>query len=131
MLMTTVAAELSIYGKTIEPEEITRKLGIQPSLTWRAGDFRSRRMNATYDYACWRTVTDADGSPLEIHVRKLIDRTAACHHLIRQFAAESACDVEVSVVVRLGGNSPDISLRKDTIEWIASIGASFDVDLYL
>ena len=129
--MTTMIAELAVYGDDLKPDQITSAFGVEPTKAWLRGDIRNRRTKAVYDYGCWKTCTDESNSSLEEHVQLLIKRVAGCIDSIPSFAAEYGFEIEISVIVRLAGESPDISLSKGALEWMCALGASLDIDMYL
>lgn len=129
--MTTISAELAVYGDDLNPEQFTSVLGVQPTKTWLRGDIRNRRTNAVFDYGCWKTCTDESNSSLEEHLRALYQRFADKADLISEFADEHGCEIELSVIVKIVEESPDISLSKDAVDWLCGLGARLDFDIYL
>ena len=49
--------------------------------------------------------------------------------LISLFASEQGLEVELSVIVNIEEDSPDISLSKDALKWMCILGASIDMDI--
>jgi Domain of unknown function (DUF4279) len=45
--MHRYTVELRIVGKDLDPDEVTRRLGLEPSQAWRKGDRRSERSTRT------------------------------------------------------------------------------------
>ena len=129
--MTTIIAELSIYGEDLKPDQVTLALNVEPTKTWLRGDIRNPRTNAAYDYGCWKTCTEENSSPLEEHMHTLIERVAKCIDLIMSLVTQHGWEVEISVVIHLADESPDISLSKEVLKWMCRLGASLDIDMYL
>jgi hypothetical protein len=129
--MSEIYAELSVCGEPLEPTAVTETLGLEPSTTWRRGDLKGRRTDATYDYGCWRFCTVQNRLSLEEHVAVLMEVFSDRVDLIRSLCDEEGFEIEVGAVVYQRGESPDISLSKQAINWISSIGASLDIDTYL
>jgi hypothetical protein len=128
--MTTLVAELALYGTDLVPDDITAITRIMPTKTWVRGDVRNRRTNALFDYGCWKSGTAVSTSSLESLMQSLIGRLSGCDKLIGMLAAERGYDIEVSVTLRISGETPDISLSESVVKWMCMLGASLDFDIY-
>ena len=129
--MTTIIAELAIYGDDLKPDQVTSALDVEPTKTWLRGDIRNPRTNAVHQYGCWKICTNESNAPLEEHIKMLMRRVAKCNDLITSFTADHGYEIELSVIVKVAEESPDISLSKSAIKWLCSLGSSLDIDTYL
>ena len=128
--MSKIYAELAIYGNDLDPASITDVLGLLPSKTWLRGDPKSIRTGTTHDQGCWKLNTLESSRPLEDHLTVLMVQLANCKNSIRTLGSLGNSAVEISVVVRIDDEIPDISLSKSAIKWISEIGAALDIDMY-
>lgn len=81
--------ELRISGKNVDPEKITEELHVQPSLTRRAGDFRSKY--SRYENGLWAYAgpqTEREWSSLEEALTFLICELQAKKDLILRFTKD-------------------------------------------
>ena len=127
--MTSIYAELCIYGRDLIPGEVSSVLGVVPSKAWVRGDVRNPRTGAVREEGCWKTCTAESGSPLDEHVQVLIRRLAECADMLPAFAAQRGFMIEVSAVVRGSDFWPDLSLSNEALQWMGGLGARLDVDL--
>ncbi len=51
--------------------------------------------------------------------------------MIHSLALNNDYEVKVSAVVKMGEESPELSLTKEMVEWMCEIGARLDIDMYL
>jgi Domain of unknown function (DUF4279) len=130
-LMTTIIAGLAIYGDDLNPNQVTSMLGIIPTKTWLRGDIKNHRTNAVHEYGCWKICTDESGASLEKHVELLMRKISIHNETIVSFADEKSCEIELSVIVKVTEDSPDISLSRAAIKWLCGLKASLDIDTYL
>lgn len=129
--MTTIIAEISIYGSDLNPQYVTDALGLEPTKNWSKGDIRSRRTNSVYEYGCWKTCTEESTLPLEEHLRVLKQKIADRTDVVRSFADSHGCEIELSVVVRVTDEeAPDISVSRAALSWLYNMRASLDFDTY-
>lgn len=79
--------ELRVYGKTLDPESITREAGLQPCRVRRAGD---RLGSRTYSEAMWGFDGDgsADWDSLEEGLAFVLDRLGTSEQLFAKYRVE-------------------------------------------
>lgn len=120
------------YGEEFDPDEITRRLGLEPTSIFRPGDpittdGRGRRRRFGWRLKVgYRETLELDGLIGEF--RDLVDVPGA---LVRQICDE--LDVEAVVLCGvLQGDSeilPALAFPADFLEWVSRLGASLDVDV--
>jgi len=128
--MSRIYAELAIYGNDLDPASITELLGLLPSETWLRDEPKSIRPGPTHEQGCWKLKTLESNCPLEDHLTVLMVQLATCKNSIRTLSSLVNSAVEISVVVHIDDETPDISLSKSAIKWISEIGAALDIDMY-
>jgi len=126
---TKMACELSVYGSDLEPDEVTRLLGIQPDTTWRRGDPRGSRRTAFFDYGCWRIETGiAEEADMNEQLKVLLARLGTHEETLK--AMRPPFDLEFGCVIYLDGPLPILHVDADTLQRISHLGAELDIDLY-
>ncbi len=122
---TRVYAGIRLIGESVEPDAITRALGISPSRTL-TGDERPSQQPG------WLLNTEGalDSAELRDHIRYLADQLLPVRE---EFVA--ACtrhQVEPSLFCFASNpTSASIGLDADTIESLAALGLDYEVDLYI
>ena len=110
------------------PEEITQKIGIEPTVTWLAGEpilggTRSYKENG------WRLeVRDEDASGVDDLAKQLLQRLEGSRYEVAKLAAEFYA--EISCIVYATEFVPELHFDRETLERIARLGAGIDIDLY-
>jgi hypothetical protein len=129
---TNVMVKLSIYGDDFHPQDITDKIGIQPTEYWKKGDNVPGKL-ITRKNTCWRLSTGYQES-LDIneqisHIMELFQgKSSGINELISSYNLE----IMISVVINIENNQkPAMYFNRQTIEFINLIKAEVDIDLYV
>lgn len=121
---------LYITGFSCPPEEITRVLNVEPSRSWLAGDLIGPTVRA-FESNGWQLDSQlTDETDPEVHLRELLRRIPdqTVQHLRK---ATTEWNLQFSIVVEMQDETPPFNLGVDTLQLVASLGASVDVDLYV
>jgi Domain of unknown function (DUF4279) len=117
---------LSFIG--LDPDEITRRLGIKPTLTRRAAQERAADEVWRHDF--WELTSEVGENEIvaDAHFRALLKRLAPHFDAIRQLDSEPT----ISWVIHVGPDeaTPDSLISAYTLAKIAELGACLDVDMY-
>jgi hypothetical protein len=112
----------------LDPDEITRRLGIEPTLTRRAGEERAGGKVWRHDF--WELTSAVGESEIvaDTHFRALLERLGPHFDTIRGLDSEPT----ISWVVHVGPDeaTPDGILSAFVLARIAELGASLNVDMY-
>ena len=118
-----------ILSESLSPEDISERLGLRPSRSWRKGE--SDRKKASQNMAKWNGWIYDSGCSADI---SLADQVAALLHTLEPLQSaihhiSDLCDLAISVVSYC---NPDksIYLGKEVVALIAALGASFDLEMY-
>jgi hypothetical protein len=127
----TVGIYFRFYGTAFDPDEITRRLGIEPTSHYRAGDS-----------AAGRTVPHRrDGWMIKIGPRETFEIEDLLQELQNQVdvtgaAVKQVCtDLQVQAVVvcaivqPASASTPALEFPASFLEWVAGMGASINVDV--
>jgi Domain of unknown function (DUF4279) len=125
-----IKCDLRIVSEILEPEEITARLGIEPTRARRAGEL-IRAGGPTVPMHLWVWAPAAGTPPnLEPQLDALWSVTDGREQVIQEFG--EGTHVEVSLVIEHHG--PELllgwSLAARHVERVAQLGARLDVDEY-
>lgn len=124
-----IRAYLVIWGDRCDPEQITRKTGLNPTETWRVGDVRHARTGRVHADAGWRIDAEGElGVDVGTYIEHLLDRVWPVREDFQALAA--TCNVQFSVVLHCRDETPAVHLAGDTVRRMAALGAALDIDLY-
>lgn len=128
MKRNELRASLRVLGFPGEPEQITARLGLEPSRAWLAGESlgtnrRPRKSNG------WEVeVVGRDGEEPDAVIERLLEVVAGREAEVRELSA--AATVELVVVVYAYEYMPGVSFSQGVVERLAQMGCSIDIDLY-
>jgi hypothetical protein len=131
-MRSELSVTFTLRGVDLDPDEVTRQLGLQPTESWRAGEpSRLVRPARFYSDNAWRLHSGLPATTdLEEQVKSLLTRLEpvwkAAVALGKGHYAEFSC-----VVYSYGGDRPAISFDNDVVRQIAELNAALDVDLYV
>ena len=120
-------AYLTITG-VFDPELITAEIGLEPTESWRKGD-RNERTHYERKFSRWSLESRLSrSSPLEDHVRDVLDQSLGHVEQIRRLGEEHT--VYIQLVGWFHNDYPGFGLTAETISGLAQLQASIDCDFY-
>jgi hypothetical protein len=130
-------ASFRLRGDDLDPDEITELTGLTPEVAHRKGELRSatgRKDLPPWRSGLWSIDSSRDlpveGNQLEDHVTWLLDRIEPSREQLRRLCAERRlkADFYCGYFMHQSNSGTELSVR--TLERIASLGASFGIDIY-
>lgn len=132
-LSTLINVELAIFGEIFNPEELTKQFNLEPTMTYKKGDFIRGNSLFIREETNWSIETGYEESlNAEEVVKKLISILEHKKNEIINMQSKHNLKCKLSVVVKIENNEvPSLCFDKHTIGFINSIGAEIDICLYL
>ncbi len=128
-MSNTVKASFILCGFECEHDEITAKVGLEPTKVWIAGEPRAQGVTITNEENGWAIIlSDEDATDAEPIVLRLLSVLDSGKEAIRELSA--AYHIEIGCVVRAVDFVPALHFEHDTLNQIAELGAALDIDLY-
>ena len=125
-------ATFRIMGETLDPDEVTRLLGIEPSFARRKGDkFGNPKRPVTSRTGIWALESEKSviSSDLELHLDFLLSSLGSKASILRKLVQEGLeADIFCFWMSGTGRGGP--MLGADTIRRIADLGVILDFDFY-
>jgi hypothetical protein len=123
-----VRVTLALYCEDLDPDEVSRALGVQPTSAHRRGERKGPRSPA-YRKGAW--LLTEEGHEAE-HVAPVIER------LLRQLPEAPAVwnelrtqhDVQLRFGLHMSGWNKGLVIPRELVDRMASIGATLDFDIY-
>lgn len=133
--LPTVSLYFRFYGASFDPDEITRRLGIEPTTRFRPGepitkDGRGRRRG----YGWWVQVGDVETLEIDDLLRQFRDRVDVSPSTVRQMCDDLGLELIVVCGVRQHASAestPTLFFPADFLGWLAELGAALNVDVVL
>lgn len=124
----------ALQGDDFEPSEITRFLGIEPTITWKKGD--KGRYTSCLKYTCWQLEAVRGNEPLLIDnlvteiIAKLEDRVEIIRNLKQEFGLDSVLKIVLFVDIDEEQSTPALGHDLWTINFLYRTQTRTDVDIY-
>ena len=122
-------AHLDITSAEVPPDEITRRVGVEPDRSWAIGDELRKYRVATFHNWTLDSRADPDAA-LDDHIADLVRRAEP---VAERIAAIDNVNIRLSICREYRGpgtRDTNLYLGEKTIEILGRLGASFDVDDY-
>ena len=115
-------------GGTFNPVTVTRDLGIEPSISWAAGDLRGRRVMPN---ARWSIESDR-GRPRDAaeHLRSLLDRLEPATAALRALAETPGTHLVVDVYWETSGMSGGPYYPAELLSRLGALGIDLTISIY-
>ncbi|MBK5458235.1 DUF4279 domain-containing protein [Peribacillus sp. TH27] len=138
MKKTQVRVYFSLFGDEFPIDEVTDRLGITPTLTYKKGELINRSNDYTRDFPLYRkeTVWDLDTNYQDSYdVKEQMDQILIPLKnktvIINQLKVDYKLECKISIVIIMeNGDTPGLYLDNEQIEFANSVKAEFDIDLY-
>lgn len=126
-----IYAYFMLTGIELDPDEVTAKLSINPTESWRKGDLINARGTRRHKENGWSVYSKIEKSAdLEEHINSVLEQLQAgwipLLELCKCYAAEIAC-----VIYYRRGSIPAIHFDRDIVAQAAKLNAEIDVDFYI
>ncbi len=111
-----------------DPEKVTSRLGIEPSLSWKIGDPKSIGRGA-YEFSRW--VLDSGLPPTATfgeHLQELLNRLRPLTKKIAELAPGNYPTVVLAA--HYSDWQPGLVFEPDQVQELADLGVALDLDLY-
>ncbi len=121
----------SLYGIDFNPNEATRRLGLEPTSIFRQA--LPRPKHSHWNYSSDRIENDI----IDIYemssklVAQLIPRAETIFALKQQFKLEAVLQVVLWITTDETKSTPAIGFEPEVIAFLNAVGASIDIDTYL
>jgi hypothetical protein len=129
MSLPSVAVSFRLVGFSTSPNEVTKALGVSPTTTWVAGDAIQPGTRRRSENGWMLQSGDDHALDLEASILSLLNRLPSSSSGI--FKAVGPCHVEITCGISARDQTPAINLKPATLQRIADLGATLDVDIVL
>jgi hypothetical protein len=121
------------YGDTFDPDEITKRLGVEPTKRFRPGDpITKDGKGKRRDYGWILKVEGSNPWESDDLLQEFRQRVAVSPEAVRQLCR----DFSINPVVICGVGirdatepAPDLYFPSEFLKWVAELGASLNVDV--
>lgn len=129
-MKTMIRISFELKGD-FNPQEITQKIGLEPSETWKKGDKGKYKGIRQYDFWCLDT-----GYINSVSIDEISKGIYNLLKLHREKIAKLISDCGITSVFQIvakidGDNTPSIFFSEDIVKLASEFNSYFDIDLYV
>ena len=124
----------ALKGDSFDTVEVTNRLGINPTDSWRKGD--KGFYKSTVEFAMWRLSTDKGKEYIQIDnlvdeiVSQLYDKIEIINDLKKQFKLDSVLEIVLYIDTNKDNSTPALGHDLKTIEFLYRTSTTTDIDIY-
>lgn len=131
-IVTRTWATLRIASKTLDPDDVTARLGIAPTDSHKAGERHGKEGQMVYDHGQWE-LTSQDNvkfEDLESHIAWVLEQLAPAQQELQWITSQP--DIKADIFCFWEANSVNAGLKFSPrlLQGIGSLGLALDVDIY-
>jgi hypothetical protein len=124
---------LCLFGDDLDPDEITRLLGAEPTTARRKGDRFPGRYRRSAKEGAWMLELDfAEGAEIELEqaINQLLDRLNSDPAMWANLNQRFRCDVACGLFLGDGGGNEGLDLGPETLRRLVERHLEIGFDLY-
>ncbi len=124
----------ALKGDSFDTDEVTNRLGIKPTDSWRKGD--KGFYKSAVEFAMWRLSTDKGKEYIQIDnlvdeiVSQLYDKIEIINDLKKQFKLDSVLEIVLYIDTNEDNSTPALGHDLKTIEFLYKTNTTTDIDIY-
>lgn len=124
----------ALTGENFDTDEVTSKIGITPTDSWRKGD--KGKYKPILEFASWTLSTDRGKEYILVSnlvdeiVSKLYDKIEIINDLKSKYQLESVLEIVLYIDTNEDNTTPSLGHDLKTIEFLYRTGTTTDIDIY-
>jgi hypothetical protein len=126
-----IYAERELWSAAIDPNEISERLGLVPTKTWRRGDVVREGQKPQADHHWVLKMAPRRSWDFNEPIEELLATVTPCAEELRELVRRDGVTAQLCLVGSLFDSSPGFNLSNDTLATLADLGVSVDMDLYV
>jgi hypothetical protein len=123
--------DMTVFSDTdnFDPADLTEKIKIQPTRTWRKGDMI--RENLYRKETCWTLITSRIRTfELEASYQELMHILDGKIQILSDYAKENNCCIKIEPVIKVDNAQPVIIISREIQETLLMLNATMEFDIY-
>jgi hypothetical protein len=118
-----------LTGRGFHPDDVTNRVGLAPSKTWRAGEQRGESL-LRWEHDGWCLSTACEETiDLGAQIQDLLSRLLPVADLLVGVMDEFDLDAEIACELSLQDQAPSIVLSPELLKNVLAVRAGIDIDL--
>lgn len=119
-----------LRGKTLNPQEITDYLGIQPSRSFMRGEMRTNNKKWPHGYWALESSKFVQSTDLALHLEWLINQLESVKTKLYELVENQQLTATISCFWIMSGEHDGLVLSSELIQQAASLKVPIEFDIY-
>ncbi len=120
---------LAVLSDSLDPEEISSQLGLSCDEAWVVGDKRVNTLLLEKENGWVLKSRVEKNADLEDHIESVMELIKDSEHKFKAISCTKGCIVQLSYISYCE-STPALNFENEVIDWLSSLGASLDIDIY-
>jgi hypothetical protein len=127
-----IKVSFRLRGASFDPAEVTSRVGLAPTLTYRAGDPISRGLGKRREDGWVMQIGPRATLEIATMLGELRDLIAVAPALLREACADLGLTPVIYCPIELTSRlAPSVMIPQDIVAWAAELDAAVDIDVLL
>lgn len=127
---TSVLSSFTLTGPSFDPEDITRRIGLEPTKTWKTGNrVQGTQIRRKHSGWVW-SMPRGESLDLGKQVAALLERLGPFISRINEVREELGLDAEICAIY-IEGQTPAVHFDRSVMSVVNQLEAEIDLDIYL
>lgn len=130
-MATTVLSSFTLTGPSFDPAEVTRRIGLEPTKTWKTGD-RVQGTQILRKHSGWVWAMPREESlDLGKQIAALLEQLGPFVSRINEVRHELGLGAEISCAIYIEGQTPAVHFDRSVMSLASQLEAEIDLDIYV
>lgn len=128
---TSILSSFTLTAPSFDPEDITRRIGLEPTKTWKTGDrVQGTQIRRKHSGWVW-SMPREESLDLGKQVAALLERLGPFLSRINEVREELGLDAEISCAIYIEGQTPAVHFDRSVMSRVNQLEAEIDLDIYV
>lgn len=123
-------ATFILRGKGLNPHEVTDSLGINPSKSFKRGDWRTETERWTRNFWSLTSQDEVQSDDLSTHLEWLLNQFEPVNNTLIEILKRNGVESEISCFWIFPTEHEGLELSSELLSRIASLGVKLNFDIY-
>lgn len=123
-------ATFILRGKGLNPQEVTDSLGVNPSKSFKRGDWRTETERWTRNFWSLTSQDKIQSDDLSTHIEWLLNQFEQVNNKLIEILKRDGVESEISIFWIFPTEHEELEISSDLLSRIASLGSNLNFDIY-
>jgi hypothetical protein len=129
-MTSEISVSFNLTGLDFNPDDLTNKLGINPTKIWRIGDLIHPKTILKRKENGWSLQSQLDKNHLlEEHIKYILNQLESKRNFLQEICSKNYGELSC-IIYAINKERPSIHLDQDIIKKVHQLNCEIDIDLY-